>query len=178
MGRGAVERPSPGSGAVRPYDCEQVHEEVVQVVAFGLSIIVTLLMVGGALWYGQRRPVGTPLTWGEAMVGAVYVFFALFWVYGIVPHLWLTWADSELRWRPDKFLYGPGSILKPTARGGHFPITLTYQTVRDIIATGIYGVALGANGALFVLWQKRGAKKPATAVARSEYGRPLVKEGV
>jgi hypothetical protein len=146
-------------------------------VAFGSAIIVALLLTGGIAWYAKRRPVGTPLTWGEAMVAAVYVFFLMFWIYGVVPHLWLAWADNELRWRPDKLLYGPGSILQPTAKGGHFPITITYQTVRDIIATGIYGIALTGNAAAFILWQNRGKKAP-TAVVRSEYGRPLVKEGV
>ena len=41
------------------------------------------------------------------MVFATYVFFILFWVYGVVPHQWLTWADSELNWRPDRFIVGP-----------------------------------------------------------------------
>ena len=146
-------------------------------VAFATSIIVTVLMSLGIVWVAKRRPVGAPLTWGEAMVAAVYVFFMLFWVYGVVPHLWLTWAGNELVWRPDKLLYGPGNILKPQEKGGWLPFTVTYQTLRDIVATMIYGVMLTANAAGFVLWQKRG-KKATTAVERSEYGRPLVREGV
>lgn len=146
-------------------------------VAFVGSILVAALMTLGIAWYGNRRPVGTPLTWGEAMAAATYVFFLLFWAYGVVPDRWLAWADSELRWRPDKLVFGPGGILKPRAEGGWLPFTLTYQTIRDIIATGIYGVALTLNAAAIVMWQKRG-KKAAVAVERSEYGRPLVREGV
>jgi hypothetical protein len=146
-------------------------------VAFGTAILIALLLTGGVFWYAGRRPVGTPLTWGEAMVGAVYIFFLLLWIYGVVPHLWLAWADGELRWRPDKFLFGPGDIFKPSSKGGHFPFTISYQTLRDLIATGIYGIALTGNGAAWILWQKRG-KKVETAVVRSEYGRPLVREGV
>jgi hypothetical protein len=146
-------------------------------VAFVSSILVTVLMTLGIVWKAKRRPVGTPLTWGEAMAASVYVFFLLFWIYGVVPHLWLAWADNELRWRPDKLLFGPGDILKPRAQDGWLPFTLTYQTVRDIIATLIYGAMLTGNAAAIVLWQKRG-KKAAAAIERSEYGRPLVREGV
>ena len=146
-------------------------------VAFVGSILVTVIMAAGIAWYGKRRPVGKPLTWGEAMAASVYVFFLLFWAYGVVPDRWLAWADNELRWRPDKLLFGPGEILKPRAEGGWLPFTITWQTVRDIIATLIYGVMLTANAAGFVLWQNRG-KKAKTAVERSDYGRPLVREGV
>ena len=145
-------------------------------VAFVTAILVAVVITAGIVRYGKRRPVGQVLTWGEAMVAAVLVFFLLFWSYGVIPHLWLAWADNELRWRPDKLLFGPGDILKPQAKGGWLPFTLTYQTVRDIIATGIYGVALTANAAGFLWWQNRG-KKAAAAVERSEYGRPLVREG-
>ena len=146
-------------------------------VAFVGSILVTVIMAAGIAWWGKRRPVGAPLTWGAAMVASLYVFFLLFWAYGVVPDRWLAWADNELQWRPDKLLFGPGEILKPTAEGGSFPFTITWQTIRDIIATLIYGVMLTANAAGFVLWQNRG-KKAKTAIERSDYGRPLVREGV
>ncbi|MYE65274.1 MAG: hypothetical protein F4231_05100, partial [Acidimicrobiaceae bacterium] len=71
-------------------------------VAFALSILVTVVLIGAILAYMQRRPVGAPVTWGEAMFGSMIVFFAMFWVYGVVPHQFLTWADNELNWRTDK----------------------------------------------------------------------------
>jgi hypothetical protein len=147
------------------------------VVAFVSSLLLTAILVGVMFPYRKRRPVGTFLTWGEAMVAATYVFFLMFWVYGVVPHLWLTWADNELGWRPDKLLLGPGEILKPQALGGWFPFTLNYLVIRDILAVGLYGVFLGLNIWLWSVWQNRGKVAAAVpAVAESDYGRPLVRK--
>jgi hypothetical protein len=125
----------------------------------------------------KRRPVGTPLSWGEAMFAAVYVFFVLFLAYGVVPHQWLNHADNNLRWRKDAILYGPYDILKPKALGGNFPFTLSYQEIRDIVAVLIYAIFLGLHIYLWTWWQKRGKAKPSTEVATSSYGRPLVRKG-
>ena len=76
-------------------------------VAFAVSLFVTVILVWGFYAYLRRCPAEKEFTWGEAMVFATYVFFILFWVYGVVPHQWLTWADSELNWRPDRFIVGP-----------------------------------------------------------------------
>jgi hypothetical protein len=117
------------------------------------------------------------VTWGEAMVGSLVVFFLMFWVYGVVPHQWLTWADNELNWRVDKILYGPGEILKSQEDGGWSPIRINYIVVRDLIAVGIYIVALGGNIWMWSAWQKRGEQQADKPVERSQFGRPLVKEG-
>ena len=71
-------------------------------VAFTTSCLVLIAISAIGVWYGKRRPVGTPLTWGEAMVAAVYVFFVMFWAYGVVPHLWLAWADGDLQVAPNQ----------------------------------------------------------------------------
>ena len=147
--------------------------------------LITALLIGIALTalvipFAKRRPVGAPFTWGEAMVTSTYTFFLFVWFYGIIPHLWLTWADNELNWRPDKLLYGPGSVLKPQEFGGSFPMTVSYQTLRDIIAVLMYVVFLGAQIALWAWWQnrdKRAAAAVSTAVVTSDYGRPLVRKG-
>lgn len=146
-------------------------------VAFISSWIVLAILVGVSMWVGTRRPHGAFYTWGEALVGATVAFLGMFWAYGVVPHLWLTWADSELKWRPDNLFYGPGDLLEPVEKGGAwFPITISYQTLRDLIAVGIYVVLLGFQMWLWVWWQKRG-EKPTTELATSDYGRPLVKTG-
>ncbi|MYH87495.1 MAG: hypothetical protein F4125_02530 [Acidimicrobiaceae bacterium] len=72
-------------------------------VALTLSVIVTLAGTAGILAYAKRRPPDAPHTWGEAMFGAMFVFFLLFMAYGVVPHQWLTWAENELAWRSDNF---------------------------------------------------------------------------
>jgi hypothetical protein len=149
------------------------------VVAFVGSLLLTALLVAVIFPYRKRRPVGTMLTWGEAMVAGTYVFFVFFWVYGVVPHLWLTWADNELGWRPDKLLFGPGEILKPQELGGSFPFTLNYLVIRDIVAVLIYVVFLVGNVWLWMVWQNRGKAAAAAevpAVTESEYGRPLVRK--
>ncbi|MFZ9398725.1 MAG: hypothetical protein ACO28Q_09115, partial [Ilumatobacteraceae bacterium] len=80
--------------------------------AFIFSLILTLALTGLALWYGKRRPIGTPVSWGEAMLGATYAFFVMFLAYGVVPHQWLVHVQNELGWQSDKMLYGPGDIFK------------------------------------------------------------------
>ena len=172
-------------------------------VAFTVSLFVTLILTVGFFWYRGlaiggntifkcRRPVGTPLTWGEAMMSATYVFFLMWWVYGVVPHQFLTWADSELAWRPDRFLNGPkipgtdvhlfqAQSTEIDGQGGWMPFTITYRTIRDIIAVAIYGVFLAGNIAVWSLWQNRDkaeAKAEEAKSAPSSYGRPLVREGV
>jgi hypothetical protein len=132
-------------------------------------------MTGGILWYARRRPAGAPLTWGEAMVGAVYVFFLLLLVYGVVPHLWLSWADNELRWRPDKLFAVPRTKKVNASWHWPLPLTLSYQTLRDFIVAGIYGGFVAGTVAMWSVWQNRG-KKVVREIVRSEYGRPLVKE--
>jgi hypothetical protein len=149
----------------------------IALVAFTLSIIITLVLAGAIVAYSKRRPAGQPHTWGEAMVGATVVFFLMFWAYGVVPHQWLQWAENELNWRSDKFFWGPGGFLKPQTEGGWNPLTLNYQHIEHIIAVVIYGVMLGGNIWLWSVWQNRGKAQAEAAPARSAFGRPLVKEG-
>jgi hypothetical protein len=132
-------------------------------------MIATLLMVAVCLYVGARRPIGTPVTWGEAMVAGTWVFAIMLLAYGIVPHQWLAWADNELNWRADKILYGPGDLV------AKLPFTITYQVLRDLVAATIYIVFLGAQVFLWSTWQARGKTKPAELPV-SSYGRPLVKK--
>jgi len=152
------------------------------VAAFVSSMIVMILMVGISLYVGARRPIGTPLTWGEAMVGATWVFAIMLVAYGVVPHQWLTYADNELLWRPDKLLVGissAGVVWGPDAKdlGGTGRILINYQAIRDIIASVLYIVFLGGQMYLWSVWQKRGRKKPGDVEeARSRFGRPVLRK--
>lgn len=137
-------------------------------VAFVASLLVAVVMTAAIFPYMKRRPVGTTLTWGEAMFAAAYVFFIFFWVYGVVPHQWLMLADNEWNWRADIVVVGPGSIFE------NLPFTITKQVLRDLIAVGLYVVFLAANIAMWMIWQNRGQKK-APEIETSRYGRPLVK---
>jgi hypothetical protein len=137
-----------------------------------MSLVVAVILIVPVFPYAKRRPVGTPLTWGEAVGGATYIFFVLFWIYGVVPHQWLTWADSELNWRPDAIWFGPnGSMLT------FFPINVSAQIFRDIVATLIYVVFLGGQMWMWSWWQNRGQRAEAAKALEptSTYGRPLMK---
>jgi hypothetical protein len=143
--------------------------------AFLFSFILTTVLTLAVIPIGKRRPVGKPLSWGEAMVAAVYGFGIMFLAYGVVPHQWLTHVQNERGWRTDKPLYGPWDILKAKSKGGKFPFEINYLQVGDAIVVGIYLFFLGLNIWVWGWWQKRG-KKPSTEVATSTYGRPLVKK--
>ena len=147
-------------------------------VALITSILVGMLLTWGIFWYAKKRPVGGSVTWGEAMVGSVYVFFLAFVAYGVIPHQWLTLAENELSWRADRLVYGPGNILQPKSQGGYFPFDVTYRTVSDSIAAVFYIVFLGMQIKLWGFWQSRGkATDKGQAVVKSTYGRPLIKQG-
>jgi hypothetical protein len=162
-----------------------------------LALVVTV----GAIWaYGKKRPLGTPLTWGEAMVAGLVLFWVFVLAYGIVPDTFLKWANGNtLNWRSDikGIPIGPLGRLTPEkwdnqyfSHGqnvlfpdgitffGRGKVTVTKQTVRDIIAATLYIIFLGVHGFLWAGWQRRG-KKAAELKAletSSTYGRPLVRK--
>jgi hypothetical protein len=169
-------------------------------VAFISSFLALLACGGLVVAYAKRRPVGTSVTWGEAMIAAVFIFGVMFLAYGIVPHQFLNWADSELRWRPDKqgIPVGPLSHLFSDTAENHWyshsknvlwpngitffgrgKIIVTKETIRDIIAATLYIVFLGGQIKLWSIWQNRGkvaeAKAKAEIDVTSTYGRPLIK---
>ncbi len=137
-------------------------------VALAVSFLSLVLSIGVLVFMAQRRPVGTPTSWGEAMFAAVFVFAVMFIAYGMLPHQWLNFADNELKWRSDKFVLGPGDIVT------HLPFKVTYEVIRDFVAVGIYGVGLGGHIYLWSFWQNRGKTKP-KALPTSAFGRPLLK---
>ena len=142
-------------------------------VALVTSIVITLVLVGVAVAWGRQRPVGAPLSWGEAMGAAVFVFFAAFMAFGVVPHQWLAYADNELAWRKDAIIMGPGSKLLPKL----VPFSVTKETMRDIVVVVVYAIGLSGMIAAWTWWSKRGRVKPEpAALVTSTYGRPLVRK--
>jgi len=140
-------------------------------VAFFGSIGLALAPIA----YGKRRPVGKPLSWGEAMLAATYAFGVMFLAFGVAPHQWIDHADKNLGWSRDKLIFGPGGILKPQSAGGWNPITLQYEAIRDIVVVVIHGVYFGLIIFLWTWWQKRGQTRT-TEIEMSTFGRPLVKK--
>lgn len=141
---------------------------------FIFSILLTAGLALLVVPIGKRRPIDRKVTWGEAMVGGMFIFAVLFLAFGVVPHQFIDHADKNLGWRNDKILYGPFGIFKPKALNGPFPFTISYEAIRDIVVVGIHAVNIGAMIFLFSWWQKRGVIKP-KEIETSTYGRPLVK---
>ncbi len=137
-----------------------------------LAIGLTLLSIP----YGKRRPKGTPLSWGESMIASFYVFGTMFIAYGVVPDRWIQHSDKNLKWSKQKLLWGPFDILRSKDHGGHFPFTVSYQEVRDIVVVVIYAFFFGLQVFIWIHWQKRGPKATSTELETSTYGRPLVKK--
>lgn len=159
-------------------------------VAFLISLIISIAMTLVIVRVARNRPVGTPLTWGEAFVAGLFVFTLLFLLYGVVPHQFLAWADNELEWRSDTIgiPLGPlGQLLNGNLgvqEGRLFPegiplpngvFIVTAQVLRDILAAGIYIVFLVIQIMMWLWWQKRDQKKPDQGELTSAYGRPLVR---
>jgi hypothetical protein len=139
------------------------------VFRFLISLVITAIGLAAFFALLRRPKSDRPLTWAQAMAGAMGVFALFLLGYGVVPHEWLTWADSELGLREDKIL------LKT------YPIEISGRTVRDSVATVIYLIFLGLNVVAWMMWQKRGQAKPkpapsAAPVGTSAFSRPVVKK--
>lgn len=146
-------------------------------VAFIFSFVLATAGALVVIPYAKRRPKGTPTSWGEAMLASVYVFGVMFIAFGVVPHQFIDHADKELAWSKNNVIFGPGDIFKPQALGGSFPITMSYEAVRDIVVVVIHLWYFGLMIFLWSMWQKRGETSASTEVATSTFGRPLVKKG-
>jgi hypothetical protein len=137
---------------------------------FFIALAVTGIGLGIFFLLLKRPKSDRPLTWAQAMAGAVGVYALFLLGYGAVPHEWLTWADSSLGLREDKIL------LKT------YPIDVSGRAVRDIVAATIYIVFLSLNVAAWIMWQKRGQAKPKTSAASpapagtSAFSRPVTKK--
>ena len=107
-------------------------------VGFITSLIIAVLLVALIFPMAKRRPVGTPLTWGEAMVGgACTSFFVMFWAYGVVPRLWLAWADGELHCGVpiDIWIVGPERQDLQPRRPGRVRLAPDDGELPDVAAT-------------------------------------------
>jgi hypothetical protein len=136
---------------------------------------VVLFLVGlGVIGFLARRPKpAEPPTWALAMIGALAAFALMIIAYGTIPHEWIVFANSYLRWGTAKYVFRKNRLV-------HFDVNK--QTANDAIAAVIYVVMLTLNIKLFQIWQKRPVAAPAgddaTAAepqpaGTSAYGRPM-----
>lgn len=144
--------------------------------AFIVSFVAALGLALAVIPYGKYRKQGQDTTWGEAMLGSVYAFGALFLTYGILPHQFIDHADKNLGWSKDKLLIGWGGFLKPDTAGGWNPITLQYEALRDICVVLLHAIFFGVHIFVVVWWQNRSKAVAQKELPTSTYGRPLVKK--
>ena len=139
---------------------------MIWVIIFGSTALALAMVVSR-----DPRPQDRPATWAESMAGAVGVFFLFTLAYGVIPHEWITFSDKYLNWTPDQFLFET-YIIKPN-----------YQQVRDFIVVLIYGVFVGLNLRLWIMWQQRLVPKPeptteeGKVLRTSRFGRPVKARG-
>jgi lysylphosphatidylglycerol synthetase-like protein (DUF2156 family) len=145
-------------------------QTVVVWLAFGVVLAIALAAVASR---DLRSPDQTT-TWAEAMAGALAVTVLFTLVYGVIPHEWLTFANSYLNMSGDRFIKEPFWPFYDT-------IKLPFSAIRDTVAALIYVVAIGGNVVLWVKWQERLTPKPESAegegaaevIRTSRFGRPL-----
>ena len=142
-------------------------------VALVTSILITGLMIYGVVAYGKRRPIDRRTPWGEAMVGATFVFMLFMMVFGVVPDRWVRLTDNEWGWSVERMLFTEGQFIDGN------PITfppfrMDLKKVSDIVVVVEHIVALVGLPFIWLWWQKRDEKKP-TVEPVSDFGRPLMK---
>jgi hypothetical protein len=96
-----------------------------------------------------------PATWAAAFLGSLLVWALFALGYGVIPHEWLTFANSYLGFDTTTFVLRENSVV---------PFSITRDKLADAVAAGIYGVVLVINIWLFALWQKRKVAEPLVAV--------------
>jgi hypothetical protein len=144
-------------------------------LGFAVLLALIVLSIFGFMLTRPRRDVEA--TWAGSMAFAIFVFACMILGYGVIPHEWLTFADSIMLWDDDHFVWHHGDL------GGLLFFDFTKRALRDVVVVMIYVVILTTNVMIMSRWQKRpkaGARPEVVAVeptARpagiSRFGRPL-----
>jgi hypothetical protein len=144
----AVHIPNPLPKSVLTFNTTWTHP------AGRLIWAVVFLLVGvGVILVLARRPKSPePPTWAQAMLGALAAFALMIVAYGTIPHEWIVYANSYLRWGTAKYVFQKNRLV-------HFDVNK--QTANDAVAAIIYGVMLVTNVKIFQIWQKRPVATPA-----------------
>lgn len=142
-----------------------VFESIGQIISLTGGL---LILAGITLAFLYQRE----MTWARASIGA-FVFTTLMMIlFGIIPNEWLTLAQSDLEWTPQRVLF---TIPPGLVRGSEIDISLA--AVKDMISGGYAVGAVGGVAVAMYQWQER-TKRRATAPPPqpvSRYGRPLTK---
>ena len=132
---------------------------------------IVLFAIGlAAAAYVIRTPKRTsePATWAQTILGAMFVWFMFALGYGVIPHEWLTFANSYLNFDSSTFLVHRGQLVHNLP-----PFDITRDKVADSVAAVIYVIVLGLNIAFFAAWQKRKVAEPAEGAGADETAAPI-----
>jgi hypothetical protein len=145
----------------------------------GFAILLGIILLAGFGYVAKNVPKrDVESTWAGSMAFSILVFAAMLVGYGVIPHEWLTFADSIMRWDDDHFVWHHGDL------GGLLFIDFTKRSLRDVVVVIIYGFILTSNVMIMSQWQRRpkADAPPAETVAVeptarpagiSRFGRPL-----
>jgi hypothetical protein len=126
---------------------------------------VILAMAGATVAFLYDRP----LTWARAALGAGLFAGLMIIVFGVIPNQMLTLAQGPLELTSARVI-----ITVPPALVLGNELTLTAETVKDMVVGGYAFTNLIVIAVIMVLWQNYQARKDDPKPQRiSEYGRPI-----
>lgn len=140
----------------------------------GLGYLVVLgasqMLVVGALfvWALNQR-----MTWARAVFAAFITWIELVLIFGMVPSEWLSFAQTDLNWSPQR----SALVIPPWLVLGN-EVAISWAAIKDSISMGYHIVMLGAAAVFTLQLQRMKQGRPPSAErpeARSPYGRPLVR---
>lgn len=141
-------------------------------VGYLVAFAASQMLVAGAvfLWVLNQR-----MTWSRAIFTAFLSWLELVIIFGMVPSEWLSYAQTELDWSPQKIAL----VVPPILVLGN-TVEISYAVIKDSISMGYHLVMLGVAAIFALEVQKIRKGRPESAdkpEKKSPYGRPLVKGG-
>ena len=87
------------------------------------AVVILLIGVGVIVFLARRPKPAEPPTWAQAMLGALAAFALMILAYGTIPHEWIIFANSYLRWGTAKYVFQKNRFIhfdvnKQTANDG------------------------------------------------------------
>jgi hypothetical protein len=131
-----------------------------------IAVNGAVLMIAGAtvafVW-------SRPLTWARAAFGAFLFTALMVIVFGIIPNQLLTLFQGPLAWTKQKIVF-----TVPPALVLNNDLSISAETLKDMLVAGFYTTNFVVVAAVMVLWQNYQRKKAEPKPQKiSEYGRPL-----
>jgi hypothetical protein len=126
-------------------------------------VLFTIGLIAAALVIRRPKRSAEPATWAAVALGVMFVWFMFALGYGVIPHEWLTFANSYLNFDSSSYVIHRGQWASNLP-----PFDITRDKVADSGAALIYVVVLVLNVGFFAAWQKRKVAEPATEAAAEE----------